>query len=229
MIARQRRPHRIRALVRPARSHLMSLIWLSLIGGLGANAYAHALTPIFAQAEPIIVTAAQPAADADVHLLAATAWAEARSEGEVGMRAVAHVVVNRVGQTRFGDNLSDVILHPKQFSAWNLGDPNRPLALHPEAYAHSGLNHDTWITAQNVAREVLEGRSEDPTNGALFYHASSIRPYWAAAGTGRQVIGHHVFYADVRNARVDRVLAAKPAAPHAVEMADASAPPPSKK
>src|SRR5690349_23916594 len=39
---------------------------------------------------------------ADAHLLAATAWAEARSEGEEGMRAVAHVIVNRLGD-RFGE------------------------------------------------------------------------------------------------------------------------------
>ncbi|MES1156297.1 MAG: cell wall hydrolase [Alphaproteobacteria bacterium] len=211
-----------------ARSHLMSAAWLILIAGMGANAYANVVHPFARTADtaPIVVTAPQQAADADVHLLAATAWAEARSEGEEGMRAVAHVVLNRVGKPRFGDNLSDVVLHPKQFSAWNLGDPNRPLALHPEAYARWGSNHDTWITAQTVAREALEGRSTDPTSGALFYHTTAIHPYWATGAVGRHVIGHHVFYADVHvvNARLPSASPPQQAATTTQQIADNETP-----
>ncbi|HWA00445.1 MAG TPA: cell wall hydrolase [Caulobacterales bacterium] len=171
---------------------------------MGANAYAMAVSehvgPFDAETPAIAIAQAPrapPIDPADVRLLAATAWAEARSEGEIGMRAVAHVVVNRVGEGRFGDSLNEVVLHPRQFSSWNRDDPNRPLALHPERYARSGVNLATWRVAQEVAREVLEGRSTDPTQGALFYHARSIRPYWASAGVGKRIIGHHVFYADV--------------------------------
>lgn len=134
--------------------------------------------------------------EAEVRLLAATAWGEARSEGEDGMRAVAHVMVNRVGH-RFGDDLRTVILAPKQFSAWNVGDPNRPLVQNPERYARGGENLMTWETAQQVAREVLTGQSVDPTNGALFYHTRAISPWWSNYGQGRRVIGAHVFYRDV--------------------------------
>lgn len=132
----------------------------------------------------------------EVRLLAATAWGEARSEGEDGMRAVAHVMVNRVGD-RFGDDLETVILAPKQFSVWNAGDPNRPLVRNPERYARGGSNQATWQVAQQVAREVLAGQSVDPTNGALFYHTRAIRPWWSRYGEGRRVIGAHVFYRDV--------------------------------
>lgn len=138
----------------------------------------------------------RPVDEAELRLLAATAWGEARSEGEDGMRAVAHVIVNRVGP-RFGDSLSGVILAPKQFSAWNIGDPNRPLVQNPERYARGGVNLETWEIAQRVAREVLSGQSIDPTGGALFYHTRAIRPWWSRYGEGRRVIGAHVFYADV--------------------------------
>ncbi len=133
---------------------------------------------------------------AAVHLLAATTWAEARSEGEEGMRAVAHVIVNRIGP-RFGEDISTVVLSPKQFSSWNLHDPNRPLAQNPERYATSGENLETWNTAQEVAREVLKGQSQDPTNGALFYHTRAVHPRWARFGIGIKRIGAHIFYADV--------------------------------
>lgn len=138
-----------------------------------------------------------PAIDPDeAHLLAATAWAEARSEGELGMRAVAHVMVNRIG-ARFGEDLQTVILAPKQFSAWNLGDPNRPLAQHPERYATGGLDKVTWVAAQEIAREVLSGQSIDPTGGALFYHTRAVHPAWDRFGKGRLIIGAHVFFHDV--------------------------------
>jgi hypothetical protein len=159
----------------------------------------------FFAAEPPLAPAASTVASApvavneeEVRLLAATAWGEARSEGEDGMRAVAHVMVNRVGE-RFGENLETVILAPKQFSVWNLGDPNRRLVRNPERYARSGVNRETWETAQQVAREVLSGQSVDPTDGALFYHTRAISPWWSRYGEGRREIGAHVFYRDVPN------------------------------
>jgi hypothetical protein len=143
------------------------------------------------------VTAPRPIDETEVSLLAATAWGEARSEGEDGMRAVAHVMVNRIGP-RFGENLSTVILSPKQFSVWNRGDPNRRLVINavqnPERFAAADPE---WDVAKRVAREVLSGQSIDPTGGALFYHTRAVHPRWAPRGRGRQVIGAHVFYADV--------------------------------
>jgi len=134
--------------------------------------------------------------EAEARLLAATIWGEARSEGEDGMRAVAHVMLNRVGQ-RFGENLETVIMTPYQFSVWNRGDPNRRLVSNPERYATGGTALETWEAAQRIAYEVLSGQSVDPTGGALFYHTRAIRPSWSRQGVGRQVIGAHVFYADV--------------------------------
>lgn len=133
----------------------------------------------------------------EVRLLAATVWGEARSEGEHGMRAVAHVMVNRIGE-RFGEDLATVILAPKQFSVWNRGDPNRRLVLglvrDPDRYVTDAAQ---WEAAQRIAREVLSGQSVDPTGGALFYHTRAVRPRWARYGVGRQTIGAHIFYADV--------------------------------
>jgi hypothetical protein len=144
--------------------------------------------------------------ETEVRLLAATVWGEARSEGEHGMRAVAHVMVNRIGP-RFGETLSTVILSPSQFSVWNRRDPNRRLVMnlvaHPEPYT-SGENAAAWEAAQRIAREVLSGQSADPTNGALFYHTRAVRPRWAPHGVGRQTIGAHIFYADVPDAGIRR-------------------------
>lgn len=134
--------------------------------------------------------------EAEVRLLAATVWGEARSEGEDGMRAVAHVMVNRIGP-RFGEDLSTVILSPKQFSVWNRGDPNRRTVVNLARDPSSVATDPEWLVADQIAREVLGGRSVDPTGGALFYHTRAVRPRWARVGQGRQTIGQHIFYADV--------------------------------
>lgn len=162
----------------------------------------------------------------ELRLLAATAWGEARSEGEDGMRAVAHVMVNRIGP-RFGDDLETVIRAPKQFSAWNRGDPNRPLVQNPERYATGGANLESWETAQRIAREVLSGESIDPTEGALFYHTNAIQPWWSRYGEGRRELGAHVFYRDVPNQtrpRRARVVAVSDPTPREIEPEAPAAP-----
>lgn len=155
------------------------------------------------QLPPEVLAPAVELNEAEVRLLAATVWGEARSEGEDGMRAVAHVMKNRVG-ARFGENLETVIMTPYQFSVWNRGDPNRRLVSDPDRYATGGIALETWEQAQRIAREVLSGQSVDPTGGALFYHTRAIRPSWSRQGVGRQVIGAHVFYADVPDRGIRR-------------------------
>lgn len=179
--------------------HSLSAMGAMILGGVWIVASLHATISGEAQASPS--AAIHQTAEGQARLLAATIWAEARSEGPEGMRAVAHVIVNRVGP-RFGDSLPDVIFHPKQFSAWNMGDPNRALALNPDAAIKTSGDEASWLMAQTIARDVLGGRSIDPTGGALFYHTQAVNPGWASHGRGKQVIGAHVFYADVAPRRV---------------------------
>jgi hypothetical protein len=205
------------------RAEMFSAAWLSAIAllALGAQFVSPPSEAFAARAPEEQMVRLQPVDEAEVRLLAATAWAEARSEGEEGMRAVAHVIVNRVG-SRFGDDVQSVVHSPWQFSAWNLGDPNRPLALNPERYARGGINKTSWERAKAIAREVLEGSSTDPTRGALFYHTRAVKPYWSRYGVGTQVIGQHIFYADVRNAPVRRVRRAAPETIPASDLAQAA-------
>ncbi len=182
-----------------ARAGLAGLL-VALVAGFAPSAHAEIVSfeSNLGHTPETVLLAEAPLNEADARLLAATIFAEARSEGELGMRAVAHVIVNRI-DARFGDNVENVILAPWQFSAWNARDRNRPLVENPELYATDGANFAAWGTAQRVAREVLLGQSNDPTGGALFYHARSVHPRWARYGEGRRVIGAHVFYRDVRD------------------------------
>ncbi|ANP45573.1 cell wall hydrolase [Candidatus Viadribacter manganicus] len=182
---------------------------LVLAAAMNFALYPDALAEVISGERPIIgFVPAEPAGNTlstatptvlnenEVRLLAATVWGEARSEGEDGMRAVAHVMVNRIGP-RFGEDLATVILSPKQFSVWNRGDPNRRTVINLARDPSSIATDPQWLVADQVAREVLSGASVDPTGGALFYHTRAVRPRWARIGQGRQVIGQHIFYVDV--------------------------------
>lgn len=150
----------------------------------------------------------------DVDVLSMTLWGEARGEGESGMRAVAHVIVNRARHNRWSDTISGVARQDRQFSCWNDDDVNSELMPKMlEFYNYLKHKPDGWkewyeefkrspdypgfqkyLEARQIARDVLENQDDDPTNGAVFYHTSAISPYWAR---GQQVvarIGAHQFY-----------------------------------
>ena len=132
--------------------------------------------------------------------LARTLWGEARGEpdADAGMRAVAHVVLNRCDHPGWwGRTPEEVCRKPSQFSCWNWGDPNRPKLL-----AATG-NDALFALATAIATELLampapSRTRADTTGGATHYFARSIRPpYWAAQATLCARIGNHLFYRNV--------------------------------
>ncbi len=57
-----------------------------------------------------------------------------------------------------------------------------------------------WKAAQKLAADVMSGRSEDPTNGALFYHTTEVSPGWAEGQKIIARVNNHVFYARAKQA-----------------------------
>lgn len=158
----------------------------------------------------------------DVSILADTIWAEARNQGEDGMRAVGHVIKNRAAAHKpklFGVGIKGVALKPEQFSCWNANDPNQPRlakmqqidqALKTHTAPVKGASFDDWNArfeqsslykdyqmwqqAREVAKKVLFGGSRDPTDGAQFYHTTAVRPAWADKLNPVTKIADHIFY-----------------------------------
>ena len=128
--------------------------------------------------------------------LARTVWGEARGEGNAGMAAVAHVVINRQtisaqrGSMWWGDSIIQICQKPFQFSCWNKDDPNYSKAL------GVGSNDLVFVTAQRIARRVIYGISADTTNGATHYHVAGMTPYWVGKAKPVAIIGRQVFLPD---------------------------------
>lgn len=117
--------------------------------------------------------------------LALNVYHEARGEGILGQIAVAQVTMNRVHNDYWPDTVCEVVWQPGKFSWTEDGRSDRP------------TNHDAWLIAQSVADSVYWDYEEDPTDGAVFYHATRIdQPRWARHKSTHEsiVIGSHVFY-----------------------------------
>ncbi|HZG07899.1 MAG TPA: cell wall hydrolase [Allosphingosinicella sp.] len=130
----------------------------------------------------------------DAHWMALTMWGEARNQGELGMRAVGHVIANRRRAKTHGTYVTDTVSAAWQFSCWNKNDPNRALMLAIEDLPEGGAAHRQWLAAKRIAAEVLAGRSADPTGGALFYHTTAVHPVWSRGVTPVTQIGVHLFF-----------------------------------
>lgn len=159
-------------------------------------------------ASTALATPANPALPADLDIdttalrggkaallcLALNDYWEARGEPLRGRLAVAQVVLNRVADARYPDTVCEVVYHdlapdlPRacQFSWTCDGRPATPT----DAVA--------WTHAVKLAAAVLEADAalEDPTNGALWYHATHVQPAWRTQFAKAEVIGRHVFYRD---------------------------------
>jgi N-acetylmuramoyl-L-alanine amidase len=119
------------------------------------------------------------------HCLAEAMYWEARGEGADGMLAVSSVILNRVKDERFPGTVCAVIREggespPCQFSWWCDGKSDYP------------TDRAQWGEILDLSFTVLATRPKDPTDSALFYHASYLKTPWRRELTAQ--IGNHIFY-----------------------------------
>jgi len=138
--------------------------------------------------ERVLVDAYQTEDKALVKLLAKTIWGEARNQGDIGMEAVCHVILNRVGQRETWSTVEQVVLSPKQFSVWNEYDVNY-------GKLREDISHKKeFKKALQIAQKCLYDDGEDITNGSNHYHAKRVQPAWASKMDKIITIGDHIFY-----------------------------------
>ena len=112
--------------------------------------------------------------DADIHSMVLCVWKEARGEGMLGMRAVAHVIKNRVGAIGFPASLHEVIYDKNQFTSMSVPtDPEFNLTAPP--------NDPQFAYSVAICPSVLNGDDVDPTYGAHYYeNAATATSGWFA-------------------------------------------------
>ncbi len=144
---------------------------------------------ILAMVMVVFVNDALAKTNDELTCLALNVYHEARGEDHEGMRAVAHVTVNRFRSKRFPNTVCGVVRQGAQrrggscqFSWWCDGKSDHP------------RDRDAWGVAQHVAYDVFMGADEDLTKGSLWYHTHWTRPVWRTRLVKFASIGDHVFY-----------------------------------
>ena len=119
-------------------------------------------------------------------VIAAVIIGEAGGEGQLGMRAVASVIVNRI---RPDKDAFHIVTQKFQFSCLNnkeYGDFVYKARLHPR-----------WSFAVELTKEINNGTLVDVTGGAThFLNTAKVRriPRWAYLFEFKGKIGAHSFY-----------------------------------
>ena len=118
--------------------------------------------------------------EADFRCMVATLYHEARGEGVRGMEAVASVVMNRAKQTH--RSVCSIVYERKQFS-WT----------HVTKDKHIKGN---IMDILSITHKALSGMLVDVTDGATFYHATYVKPFWVKHKVLTVQINNHIFYKD---------------------------------
>lgn len=132
-------------------------------------------------------------------LYALCIWREARGEGELGMRAVGHVIWNR---HRGGRSLIRVITDDAQFTSIN--PPGK--TYDPQLDEWPKPPDPRFELAMKLVDEIMAGKSKDPTHGATFYrNPKTATSQWyerhvVQSSNYRRsaVIGNHEFHAPIK-------------------------------
>ena len=114
-----------------------------------------------------------------IYCIANAAYAEARGEGEKGMKAVSSVIINRIRSPLYENTPCGVVNSPGQFT-----------------YNHKAkiTDSDSYTKAVVIATISYLGLASDITHGATMFHTSSVHPPWGKHMVNTACIGHHLFY-----------------------------------
>ena len=153
--------------------------WLGWTAGLALGLVLAAQARSTAAAEP---------GDEPQECLAQAIYWEAGGDGREGMEAVAWVVLNRRAHPDFPATVCEVVRQGGeqpgcQFQFWCDGKSENP------------YDADLWAQALVVAAESLDGRTTDPTGGALFFHAEALGAApWEIPRERTAQIGQQIYY-----------------------------------
>jgi spore germination cell wall hydrolase CwlJ-like protein len=128
--------------------------------------------------------------EVDIQTAALCIWKEARNGGDVAMRAVLSVILNRAKASQ--DSVYAEVFKPFQFTSMSV-HTDKEYLLRPED--DGTLDWQRWLDAKALALSASTGCLEDNTGGAVSYYAYSIpAPWWAAKMTFTVEIGGQRFF-----------------------------------
>ena len=121
--------------------------------------------------------------EVELDCLSKNIYFESRNQSVLGQKAVAWVTLNRVNHKEYPNTICGVVWERKQFSWTHDGKSDRPKDL------------DSWNRAKRIARDVIIYKDDEKLfDGALFYHADYVEPFWKDSLIELAKIDNHIFY-----------------------------------
>jgi spore germination cell wall hydrolase CwlJ-like protein len=125
--------------------------------------------------------ATTPELDKDLVCMAKVVMHEAGNQPRAGQLAVAQLVMNRVGKSRFGNSVCEVVNQPGQF-------------FHTASY-HPRRDSQNWANAVEVSRQAMAGDADQVVPGAVYFHSAHYAPNRFFRSRERlSMVGDHIFY-----------------------------------
>jgi len=104
---------------------------------------------------------------------------------------VAEVTLNRVASPRYPNTICEVVYQKN----WDRIRRRYVGAFSwTEFDTRPKLKQKEWQRSTKIAEAVYHQHKEPEVDGALFYHARSIKPSWARKKKPVAHIGQHIFY-----------------------------------
>lgn len=154
--------------------------------------------------------------DDDLDAMTRALMGEAGGEGTQGMAAVAHVIVNRTLDGRYGGRtIKGVVMEPGQFSSFN-GKTGYAGGAGGVTAVDASDKSRAYQAARQIALDVLSGHNVDPTNGSTHFYSpagmallvkqgkqTNLVPTWweNVAASGSVTLGGHKFAGKYRTSQ----------------------------
>jgi spore germination cell wall hydrolase CwlJ-like protein len=113
---------------------------------------------------------------------------ESNNQSDNGKAAVAHVVLNRIKERKFGNTACSVITQKR----------NNTCQFSWVCHTKAKIDSDDRIENKRIAENVYLGNIPDNTGGATYYHAKWMKTYpmWSNKFKKTTRIESHIFYSD---------------------------------
>ena len=128
--------------------------------------------------------------------MAANIYHEAKNQPMAGQIAVAQVVMNRMNDSRYPDNVCDVIKQGLTYKNGKVVLGKCQFSWYCDGKKDDvNMKSEKWRNSLRYASMVITNRiTLDVTEGATHYHATYVRPAWARTKTKTVRINRHIFY-----------------------------------
>lgn len=134
--------------------------------------------------------------DRELHCVALNIYHEARNQDIDGQRAVAFVTKNRRDHRLWSYNYCDVVYEGVKVDGKYVTNKCQ-FSWVCDGLSDDVHNQHAYNIALEIAEQVMTGKdTDDPTEGAVFYHATYVSPAWAhtTRKSATTLIGDHQFY-----------------------------------